>query len=145
MTHQLIDEEGLRTSRSGPPSVEFRTVEDGSPTVRLTFTSSKLTDGVPAHDAVVTFTEVLDFRWTDFDLGVLPGNEHAADFGLQEVQGSGLVRSMAERDRDRHPPEKVGGGVDWSSVHHYRTVFDDHGAYDIVCFGLDVELVPARS
>ena len=142
MAHRMIDEEGLRTSRSGVPRVEFQTVEDGSPTVRVTFTSSRLDNGIPGHHAVVTFSEVLDFRWTDFDLGILPGNQHDAEFGLQEIEESELVRPMMDRDRNLHPPEKVGGGVDWDSVHHYRIVFDDHGAYDVVCFEMQVEFVP---
>ncbi|HEU5109388.1 MAG TPA: hypothetical protein VFT95_12675 [Micromonosporaceae bacterium] len=137
----MLDEEGLRTSRSEAPRVEFRTVNDDRPSIRLVFTSSKLRDGQPFQEAAVTFGGVVYFHWSDFDHEMLHGNVADTGFGLLEITDSELVRQLAERDRNLRPPERLhGGGIDWEQeVHHYRIAFDDHGMYEVVCFALSVE------
>ena len=138
MSYTMIDRDNLATSRSDPPAVQFLCGPDEDPVVSLRFTSSALRGGHTFQDAMLTFSSVLHFQWSDFDKAWPMNHGDDVEFGLVRITNSTLVDDWRRRDSSPRVPGGYGGGIDWGEVRHYRICFDDHGTYDIVCLDLQV-------
>jgi hypothetical protein len=137
MSYVIVAEEGLATSRSGVPAIDFATIDDNHPVVRMTYTSSKLRDGVPFESVTLTFSRVLVMNWVEFDTGFLQCNDEDTEFTLIEITNSALLANIVARN------PVAPGELDWlREARHYRIAFDDHGTYDIVCYELQIDFKP---
>lgn len=128
--------DGLRTTYAESPNVRFRSSE-GRPDIEMFFAASPMVAGKFSR-AEVLFKDVLDFRFYDFEIGLPIPNEDDFEFGLIECIDSQTLRqfdSSAALSRTARP---ILSGRD---LHHYRIAFDDHGTYDIVCLGFELQRV----
>lgn len=103
--------------------------------VKMEFVSSTI--GVNGRFAIttLTFANVLDFRWSDFELGLTLPNPSDTKFRLIEITDSETIRNFLGEGKLR---EHAFGATKEEDLRHYRISFDDHGTYDIVCTSMSV-------
>jgi len=131
--HSIIDGDHLRTRFAYAPRVNLEAKQEGPMTVEMRFPSSALDVDGQLSITTITFTDVLDFRWSDFELGLARANPRDTGFRLIEITDSALVGEFHREGKIRDRPCGV---IQLEDLHHFRIGFDDHGSYDIVCAGM---------
>ncbi len=130
MSFQPVPGTRLATRYAYAPTVRMEAEDDGPTRVVMEYTSSTIQESQPPLRTRLTFSRVLEFRWSEFDRGVgLRDSDHA--FSLIEITDSAVIAEINRRVTER--------GWDKRTLHHYRIGFDDHGRYEIVCAELDIQ------
>ena len=123
----------LRTQFAYAPQVYMEAVQDGPTTAKMRFASSSVDTGGRGLVTEITFTNVLDFNWSDFELGLTRPNPNDSEFGLIEITNSETIQRFLREGRLRQRPL---GSVKEDELHHFRLTFDDHGTFDVICTGV---------
>ena len=106
--HHNVDGERLRTTFAEIPTVQMWSSNERN-TVSIEFDSSLIDSNGNNWATVISFVHVIDFRFTDFDLGPSLSNEADYDFALIEIDDSDQIRSLVSSgslDRPAMPAEK---------------------------------------
>lgn len=132
--YRKIDYDLLSTAYEEDPVVTFRS-ESGSVGVQVDFASSYIDDTGWGWRTTLTFPRVLDFRYFDFDSGLLEPNPDDGDFALVETEDSEVLAQFAATKGLERRSSTI---LQLSDLHHYRIAFDDNGAYDAVSTAVEV-------
>lgn len=140
MGHRFVEGEGPRTTYSSSPNVEFRSVEDGPVSVKITFQAEPAPLGREAKFTELTFKSVFEYRWISSSFSYLLTNIDDHAFALIEIVDSEHVQMMLERNIYQSQPKglRLGGVVKETEVRHFRIGFDRYGYIDILCLDLQV-------
>ncbi len=130
MTYRSLPGEGLRTRWDDQPVVRISNRRDAFGTVELSWATQPSNDGWVAARTRVTFHDVVEYRWTYWD--VVDGERpEEGSLELGEIEDSDRVAAL------------VGQGFD-SNLRHFRISFDEHGTYDVICRHIRIEYEPRR-
>jgi hypothetical protein len=133
---------GLRTTFAGAPRITFNAVADARPGIEMVFPASPLSADRDFEVTSLTFSDVIEFHFIDFETGLHFGHEHDVKFALIEITDSTEIDRLLNHGRfSSEPPGRRLGAIGEHNVHHYRIAFDDHGTYDVIC----TDLVIGRS
>ena len=140
MTYRRVGGDETRTRYASAPIVRVESRTDSSMCVQIAFWSGEGPAGSSKRYTVVSFLDVMEFGWVEFDFGGPKENRFDFEFALIEIVDSERINGILLRDRDTDQ-----GSATWSvaGLHHFRLGFDDHGTYDIVA--LSVELAIGES
>jgi hypothetical protein len=141
MAHRFVPLDGVESRYAEAPRVTVVTRGEGRPGLVLDFISSELGPSGEFRVTRLTFERVLEYHWTDDQLGLQLGNEEDVEFDLIEITDSELIRRRLEEGfYSQHPAgQRLGGVLEESDIHHYRICFDHHGTYDVVCVDVDAQ------
>lgn len=128
--HVVVEGDGLRTQFAYAPKVSLEAAQDGPMTVKMRFASSVIGADKRVSVTTLTFANVLDFRWSDFELGLAIPNPDDTGFRLIEVVDSGTIEEFLREGKLR---QRRRGLIKEEDLRHFRIAFDDHGTYDVVC------------
>jgi hypothetical protein len=131
--HVALEGDFLRTQFAYAPTVFLEAVQDGPMTATMRFASSTRSVGGQISMTMLTFANVLDFRWFDFELGLTRPNPADTKFRLIEITDSETIERFRRERKLRHRPH---GLVKEDDLRHFRITFDDHGTYDVICTGV---------
>ena len=126
--------ERLRTSFADAPAVSLEG-QGGSTECVLRFDSSPVDADGLNWVTILRFAHVLDFRFSDFELGLELSNHDDFAYTLLRMVNSELLRRFVDSAALHRTARPV---LDDSDLRHYRIAFDDHGTYDIVCTGIEI-------
>jgi hypothetical protein len=132
--HERVAGERLRTSYAGAPEVSLRG-HNGVTDCAMRFTSSLREPDGSHWTTLLQFGHVLDFRFSDFELGPELRNPSDLAFALIEIHDSELLAELVASGsltRTAQPVTRV------ADLRHHRISFDDHGTYDVISTGLRV-------
>ncbi|HET6215160.1 MAG TPA: hypothetical protein VFE14_20010 [Micromonosporaceae bacterium] len=128
-----MDDEALRTRFAYAPEVAVSAVPDGPTSVRMSYPSSVGGLGRTPQTTTLTFRNVLDFRFREFELGLDLNDPPDTRFALISLPDSGLLRAFRTAGRIR----RLAGTIREEDLKHFRIAFDEHGTYDVVCTGVE--------
>ena len=126
--------ERLRTSFADAPLVTLD-AREGMTECVLRFDSSPIDRDGMNWVTILRFTHVLDFRFSDFELGLELSNGQDFAYALIRLVNSEILRKFADSKALTRTAMPV---LSDSDLNHYRIAFDDHGTYDIVCAGIEI-------
>lgn len=140
MGHRVVNGEGLRTTYSASPSVTVNSTEDGPVSVRIVFQAEPSPLGAMAKFTILTFGNVLEYRWVASNFTYFMANPDDYAFGLIEIIDSQLLEMMAANGMYKGRPEgmRLGGIIREEDVRHFRIGFDHYGTIDILCLALEI-------
>lgn len=139
---------GLFTRYDDAPAVVMHNREnEGGSDLQIEFQSQSAGPGDRYRRTRITFKDIWEFRWvvTDFVYYTTDRGSHA--FTLIEVLHSELKRRLIDHSKYRSlpPGDRLGGVVKEDQVKHYRIGFDAHGAYEVLCTGLQIDYIEATA
>ncbi len=122
MGHRSVEGEGLRTTYSSSPKVEFSTVRDGPVSIKITFQAEPAPLGREAKFTELYFKSVFEYRWISSSFSYLLTNVDDHAFALIEIIDSEHVQMMLERNIYQGQPKglRLGGVVKDTDARHFR-------------------------
>jgi hypothetical protein len=145
MTHRVLEIPGGSTRFENCPEVSFTGGGNTSVSVTVTYRATERTDASGPRRGQLVFSDVLEFRWVEANVGYEAYPQHEEDFafGLIEILDSAYVETMAAHGGGRdYPGERIRGQPE-SLVRHFRFAADDWGTLNIIATELEVrELDP---
>ncbi|MET0645673.1 MAG: hypothetical protein ABW208_03570 [Pyrinomonadaceae bacterium] len=141
MAHRVIGIPGGSTKFDSAPSVRVEGAEDEPVKLVVKYHSRETTGGAAPMYGLITFTDVLEYRFVAsfFEYEDYAGHERDFRFGLIEILDSEYVENMAARGaRREHAGQRFGEVIKESEVKHYRLAFDDYGQFDVIALGVSV-------
>jgi hypothetical protein len=146
MGFERVAGDGLFTRYSDSPTVTVRTFPEEAPTdLQLEFPSqsSHAGSGERYRRTRITFKSVWEYRWIITDFVYYPTDPDAHAFALIEVFDSGLKQRLIEHSKYRSLPagDRLGGVVKEADLRHFRIGFDHHGAYEVLCLGVQIDYI----
>ncbi len=131
-----VEGERLRTQFADAPRVSLNALS-GSTDAVIEFDSSLIEPDGENWVTDVRFVHVIDFRFTDFELGLKEqmANPDDLENRLIEITDSDILRAFARAGSLSRTAIPVLAEKD---LRHYRISFDDHGIYDVVCTGIEI-------
>ncbi|HWS90119.1 MAG TPA: hypothetical protein VN282_24330 [Pyrinomonadaceae bacterium] len=144
MAHQVIDIPGGSTMFDAAPSVRVEGAEDEPVTLVVKYRSKWIVPGEAPAFGLITFTDVIEYRFVATFFGYEDHAGHESDFrfGLIEIVNSAYVENMASKGaRRKHAGQRFGEVIKESEVKHYRLAFDEYGKFDVIALGVSVSEV----
>jgi hypothetical protein len=134
MTYRVLPIPGQTTQFEGCPQVTFVGGGHTSVSIMITYHASEISPDLGVQIGEVTFSDVLEFRWIENDVGYEehPQHEDDYDLGLIEILDSAYIETMAARGGGReHAGIRIRGRPE-SEVRHFRMGFDEWGTLDVI-------------
>lgn len=143
MTHRRVGGDETRTRYTPAPVVAVHTKPNDFPTVVLEFPSSLLNEPGPILTTRLEFHSVFEYRFIATDYVYFPTDRDDHAFALIEILDSQLREELLSRSKYQgfSPGERLGGFVKETDLRHYRIGFDEHGHYDLLSVGVDIEQI----
>lgn len=143
MTHRRVGGDETRTRYTSAPLVTVRTKPNDFPTVVLEFQSSLLNEPGPLLTTRLEFHSVFEYRFIATDHVYFLTDRDDRAFALIEILDSQLKEELVSRSMYQGftPGERLGGFVKEADLRHYRIGFDEHGHYDLLSLGVDIEQI----
>jgi hypothetical protein len=145
MAHRVIDIPGGGTRFDAAPSVRVEGAEDEPVSLSVKYHSRATTGGRAPVFGVITFTDVLEYRWVaDFaDYEDYAAHKDDSQFGLIEIIASAYVENMASKGMwSSYKGQRFGEVIKESEVRHFRLAFDEYGKFDVIALGVTVGEIP---
>ena len=141
MTHRRIGGDETRTRYTPAPRVTVTARPNNLPALVMEFPCAAWSGTGPGPTTRITFTEVFEYRFIESKLAYFEFNPQDSACALIEIVDSQLKESFLNRGwyRKIAPEGEWLPGVRDDDLHHYRIGFDEHGHYEIVCLGIDIE------
>jgi hypothetical protein len=134
MTHKVLDIPGGSTRFENCPEVTFTGGGNTSVSVTVTYHATAETEDARSRRGQLVFSDVLEFRWVESNVGYeeYPQHEEDFDFGLIEILDSAYVETMAAHGGGRDDVGERIRGHPESRVRHFRFAADDWGTLNII-------------
>ena len=141
MTHRRVGGDETRTRYTPAPRVAIAARPNDLPILIMEFPRAAWSGGGPGPTTRLTFTEVFEYRFVDSKIAYFESNSEDFAFALIEIVDSQLKERILGRGwyRNVAPEGEWLPGAKDADLHHYRIGFDEHGHYEIVCLGIDIE------
>jgi hypothetical protein len=141
MTHRKVGGDQTRTRYTAAPFVTVRTKPNDYPTLVLEFPSSLVSAPGPTLTTRLEFVSVFEYRFIATDSVYFPTDQEDHAFALIEILDSQLKERLLSRSKYQSftPGERLGGVVTEADLRHYRIGFDEHGHYDVLSLGVDIQ------
>ncbi|MFL5801987.1 MAG: hypothetical protein ACJ8CR_09635 [Roseiflexaceae bacterium] len=140
MSYKTIDIPGGSTRFEDSPVVQIRGIKDGPVEVIIKYHARETTGGRPPLFGVITFTNVLEYRWTSDVIEYYPYNDSEnIAFGLIQILDSKHIKDIVTKGPWHSLPNKrFGPNIEESEVKHFRLIFDEYGQFDVIALGISV-------
>jgi len=134
MTHKILDIPGGSTRFENCPEVTFTGGGNTSVSITVTYRATERTEEAPPRRGQLVFSDVLEFRWIESNVGYEEYSQHEEDFdfGLIEILDSAYVETMAAHGGWRDYAGQRIRGQPESLVRHFRFAADDWGTLNII-------------
>jgi hypothetical protein len=140
MTHRVLEIPGGSTRFENCPEVSFTGGGNTSVRITVTYRATEWTEDAAPRRGQLVFSDVLEFRWIEHDVGYEPYEQHRNDgnFGLIEILDSAYVETMAVHGGWRdHAGLRIRGQPE-GRARHFRFCADDWGTLNIIATELEI-------
>lgn len=148
MAYQVLQFPGQTTRYEDCPQLAVAGGGNASLSVTITYHASAIAADQTILLGEITFSDVLEFRWIEYDAAYEEHPQHEGDFefGLIELQNSAYIETMASRGRWREYPGERIRGLPEAGVRHFRMGFDEWGTLDVIAtkIAMSSTVVPWR-
>lgn len=139
MTYRFVTGRRLATSYDDAPSIVPHSASNKPLMLEVTYRAEPVPAPREAWYTKVMFGSVLEYRWVEFDYSFFTANVDDVEFGLIEIQDSGMIKQFLDSIAyPSLPIERRLGALKVADIHHYRICFDDYGCLDVLCVELRI-------